>query len=153
MDYCGRCAKPNPQADNGRNGSEYCSKKCRLEAEDILEDAGLLPTPPAVTPDYSFSRYGRQRATDLDLPYEDVSRDGILDRDGYACVWCGVTVDGPEAHMDHVIPFQSVDTPLLLNPGHVRENIATSCPSCNSSRGNRKDAWEVYDRLRQYYGT
>lgn len=57
---------------------------------------------------------------------ETVRRE-VLERDGWACVYCGATDD---LAMDHVIPIskEGADTP---------QNLVTACRSCNSRKGNR----------------
>lgn len=51
----------------------------------------------------------------------------VIERDGYACVYCGAT---GELTLDHVIPQSrgGSDTP---------ENLVLACKSCNCSKGAR----------------
>jgi 5-methylcytosine-specific restriction endonuclease McrA len=60
-----------------------------------------------------------------------VKRLAIYGRDGFACVWCGVTIeDGTRLTLDHCVPYS--------NGGSNHEtNLVTSCLRCNSSRGTR----------------
>ncbi len=50
------------------------------------------------------------------------------------CHICGGWLPGPECHIDHVVP-------LAKNGPHSRNNLATSCPSCNMHKHARLD-WE-----------
>lgn len=53
-------------------------------------------------------------------------RDLVLGRDGYTCVYCGVT--GVPLQLDHVMPRSrgGADTP---------DNLVACCKSCNTSKG------------------
>lgn len=53
-------------------------------------------------------------------------RDLVLGRDGYTCVYCGVT--GTSLQLDHVIPRSrgGADTP---------DNLVACCKRCNTSKG------------------
>lgn len=55
-------------------------------------------------------------------------RFSILRRDSFTCQYCGLTADGTELHVDHVIPHSKggSDTP---------DNLITSCKSCNYGKG------------------
>ena len=49
-------------------------------------------------------------------------------RDNYTCVYCGIK---PESlHCDHVVPYSK-------GGGNDLDNLATSCPSCNKSKGSK----------------
>ena len=53
-------------------------------------------------------------------------RDLVLERDGFACVYCGC--EGGNLQLDHVIPRSrgGADTP---------DNLVAACRSCNASKG------------------
>lgn len=52
-------------------------------------------------------------------------------RDGFACTYCGSTVeDGARLTLDHITPHSSGGT-------NHETNLVTCCANCNSSRGNR----------------
>jgi len=52
----------------------------------------------------------------------------ILERDGYCCRYCGVTVTFRKANIDHVVPWHrhGATTP---------SNLVTSCAKCNVAKG------------------
>jgi 5-methylcytosine-specific restriction endonuclease McrA len=55
----------------------------------------------------------------------------VFERDNYTCVYCGFKADGINGlHCDHVIPYSKGGSNDL-------ENLVTSCPSCNMSKGNK----------------
>ncbi len=52
-------------------------------------------------------------------------------RDGFACVYCGRTVEqGARLSLDHLRPYSH-------GGSNKPSNIVTCCGTCNSSRGNR----------------
>lgn len=52
----------------------------------------------------------------------------IYHRDGFACVYCGATVEaGAVLSLDHVRPRE-------LGGGHQASNLVTACIPCNSAR-------------------
>ena len=60
-----------------------------------------------------------------------VKRLAIYARDGFACCWCGASVeDGVKFTLDHCVPYSKGGS----NNG---TNLVTSCLRCNSSRGKR----------------
>lgn len=52
-------------------------------------------------------------------------RTAILDRDGWACVWCGSTTD---LELDHVIPWSR-------GGACSATNLQTLCRRCNRAKG------------------
>ena len=55
----------------------------------------------------------------------------IYTRDGFACCYCGSSVEeGVKLTLDHIIPHS-------LGGGNEVSNLITCCHKCNSSRGNR----------------
>ncbi|MBX3490879.1 MAG: HNH endonuclease [Parvibaculum sp.] len=52
----------------------------------------------------------------------------VFERDGYQCVYCGDGCDDP--HCDHVVPVSRGGTNEI-------ENLATACPPCNLSKGDK----------------
>ena len=55
----------------------------------------------------------------------------IYARDGFACCYCGSTVEeGTKLTLDHIIPHS-------LGGDNKETNLVTCCHKCNSSRGNR----------------
>ncbi len=62
------------------------------------------------------------------IPEWQSLRLSVFQRDNYTCVYCGVK---PESlHCDHVIPYSRGGSNDL-------DNLATSCPSCNKSKGSK----------------
>ena len=61
-------------------------------------------------------------------------RDAVLERDRYACVYCG---SEKNLVIDHVIP-------IAQGGGHEIENLATACKSCNSGKAGRTPAQAGY---------
>ncbi len=55
----------------------------------------------------------------------------IYDRDGFACLWCGASIeDGAKLTLDHVVPRE-------FGGSHESENLVTACFRCNTVRGTR----------------
>ena len=48
---------------------------------------------------------------------------------------CGRALESREMHLDHIVPFASIDDPLRLDP----ENVAWRCVSCHSKKTASKD--------------
>lgn len=70
-------------------------------------------------------RRARQRRARRRRVWSDEERRFILDRDGWACVWCG---SQDQLEIDHVIPFSKGGACSL-------ENVAVLCRSCNARKG------------------
>ena len=79
----------------------------------------LIPAPSVVR----LARQVRRPWTRLAL-----SRQGVFQRDGYTCQYCGVRPR--ELTLDHVIP-RSRGGP------NTWENLVTACPRCNGRKGGR----------------
>lgn len=71
------------------------------------------------------------RRPDLRTPAWKKLRLRVLDRDGWRCTSCGVEVEGKNAHVDHIIPFVSVE-----ESNHMH-NLISLCASCNSTKQDR----------------
>lgn len=66
-------------------------------------------------------------------PLPSLTRRSVLQRDGYRCVWCYVSLDrdrGVMFEVDHIVPWISggSDHPV---------NLRTLCRECNQERSNR----------------
>jgi len=60
-----------------------------------------------------------------------LKRLSIYSRDGFACVWCGASVeDGARLSLDHLKPKSKGGT-------NDARNLVTADKRCNDSRGNR----------------
>lgn len=55
----------------------------------------------------------------------------VLDRDGWRCTSCGKPIEGPDATVDHVVPFVSE------SESNVMHNLVSLCRSCNSTKQDR----------------
>lgn len=60
-------------------------------------------------------------------------RQAIFDRDGFACVKCGVSED---LTVDHIIPISKGGKETL-------DNLQTLCKICNSKKGNKLETTPV----------
>jgi len=69
-----------------------------------------------------------ERRSMLPLEWEDVRR-LVFERDNWTCAYCGTT-EADQWHCDHIIP-------LARGGSNDSDNLATSCRSCNSSKGDR----------------
>ena len=58
----------------------------------------------------------------------------LLDAQGGLCAYCGTVLDASR-HVDHVVP-------LSRGGGNGPDNIALSCPRCNSSKGGKLLGYE-----------
>lgn len=67
------------------------------------------------------------------------SRQGVLRRDGYACIYCGIAVSKKQGGrllmkqdftIDHIVPRSR-------NGRNTWGNTACACPACNRRKGNR----------------
>ncbi|MCB1177083.1 MAG: HNH endonuclease [Leptospiraceae bacterium] len=70
-----------------------------------------------------------------------VSRNHILERDGYTCVYCGKRPNPSKLTLDHVIPKSRWNEISKDKKIHFEfnswENIVTACKECNTKKGNR----------------
>lgn len=66
----------------------------------------------------------------LPLKQPRLTREGILERDGHVCQYCGHRFPDDELNIDHVIPRER-------GGRSTWENLVTSCISCNEKKANR----------------
>jgi 5-methylcytosine-specific restriction endonuclease McrA len=68
------------------------------------------------------------------------TRQHILERDGFACVYCGKKPNPSKLTLDHIVP-KSRWSEFSGKMGKVEfnswENIVTACRECNTRKGNR----------------
>ncbi len=80
------------------------------------------------------------------IPIPNRLRQAVFDRDGYTCRYCG-SEQGP-FHCDHVYPERHGGIATI-------GNMATSCKSCNSKKGNKIGVWPYplsgMDHLRELH--
>lgn len=55
----------------------------------------------------------------------------VLRRDGFRCVYCGLTASQSELHVDHVVPVVDGGSDDI-------ENLVTSCIECNLGKGRTR---------------
>lgn len=72
------------------------------------------------------ARANHRRA--LLTPDWEATRRTIFERDNWTCVYCGTT-NADQWHCDHVVPLSRGGTSDV-------DNLATSCRSCNLSKGS-----------------
>ena len=56
-------------------------------------------------------------------------RERVLRRDHYRCHYCGCSLIGAEANIDHVKPWRDGGRTVL-------SNLVTACQDCNKAKGN-----------------
>ncbi len=61
-------------------------------------------------------------------------RNTIFERDGFRCVYCGITYPGDALTVDHV-------QPRVKRGDHSPGNLVSACLRCNTDKGGRT-AWE-----------
>lgn len=88
----------------------------------------------------------RQRCKKYGTPYTKVSKQAVMERDGWGCQLCGVallrsftTIVGTRTPhprsptIDHIVPLSFGPT----SPGHVFDNCQAACWACNCERGTQ----------------
>ena len=76
------------------------------------------------------------------LPPDDwhIVRSIVLERDGYACTYCGAD---KQLEGDHVVPLSRGGSNALVN-------LTTACRPCNLSKGSKTvEEWGARERIRQ----
>jgi hypothetical protein len=64
-------------------------------------------------------------------PSSRIDRFSILERDGFACQYCGRKIeDGVKLHIDHIIPLSKGGT-------DAEGNLTTSCEDCNLNKHSK----------------
>lgn len=92
----------------------------RLTVDGIVPDGAFGPAPHGQTQVV--------RLTTREMPSDWVAlREGVFERDGYACVYCG---SGRDLHCDHVHP-------VAKGGDHHPSNLVTACAACNLSKGSK----------------
>lgn len=69
-----------------------------------------------------------RRARIAGLPYENINRQAIYNRDGGRCHICGKKAERSNFHLDHLIP-------VAHGGGYLAVNLRVAHPSCNARRG------------------
>lgn len=99
--------------DTTREGTQY--RVLLPEAVPAVREVIATSEPPAKEPDYF---------NDPTLRVE------LMERDKWACRYCGEVVTATTATLDHIVP-QSLDGP------NTPENLATACLTCNAIKSGR----------------
>lgn len=60
-----------------------------------------------------------------------MKRNGIFDRDGFRCVYCGGQFAAEELTLDHV-------QPRVRGGDRSEGNLVTACMACNTLKGHRR---------------
>jgi 5-methylcytosine-specific restriction endonuclease McrA len=60
-----------------------------------------------------------------------LKRNGIFERDGYRCVYCGEQFPAEELTLDHV-------QPRVRGGDRSEGNLVTACKACNTLKGQRR---------------
>jgi 5-methylcytosine-specific restriction endonuclease McrA len=55
-------------------------------------------------------------------------RQRVIERDGLWCVYCGVSLEGSEVHLDHVVPESRGGLTTY-------SNLQVTCRKCNLAKG------------------
>lgn len=71
---------------------------------------------------YMYSTARRLNAERRDI--DPISREEIMERDGYVCYLCGKECSHDEIHIDHVMP-------ISRGGKHVASNLRVACSTCN----------------------
>lgn len=79
----------------------------------------------------------KRRAARFDPEAEDIDRDQIGERDGWACGLCGQRVRKALTYPHPRSPSLDHITPLSLGGKHVKSNVQISHLACNVAKGNR----------------
>lgn len=86
-----------------------------------------------------YKRNHRDRETELanqrrarvrSLPYEDIDRASVWERDAGVCHLCELPANPDKWHIDHIVP-------IARGGAHLYSNVAVSHPVCNMRKGAR----------------
>jgi hypothetical protein len=67
-----------------------------------------------------------------------VKRNGIFERDGFRCVYCGEQFPSAELTLDHV-------QPRVRGGDRSEGNLVTACGGCNTLKGQRRLSAFLHD--------
>jgi transcription elongation factor Elf1 len=138
-------------------GTKYCSRECAFAKKakrDLTKDIatwfhawGGEEVVPRPKKKFAWSGGHKGRCEKFGVPYEEVSRKSIFERDDWQCQICGIsllhkysklgdTVDPQSPTIDHIIPLSlGAD----VSPGHVEDNLQAACWQCNIRWSNILD--------------
>jgi 5-methylcytosine-specific restriction endonuclease McrA len=92
----------------------------------------------------------RTRARRLQVRRESYDPRDIFERDEGLCRHCGVDLESSRWCIDHLVPLV-FDLEPDYHPGDTPVNVALSCFSCNSVKGNRRADWDLLQENLDYY--
>ena len=67
-----------------------------------------------------------------------MKRNGIFQRDGYQCVYCGEQFPEEELTLDHV-------QPRVRGGDRSEGNLVTACKACNTLKGHRRLSFFLHE--------
>ena len=67
-----------------------------------------------------------------------MKRNGIFERDGYRCVYCGEQFPADELTLDHV-------QPRVRGGDRSEGNLVTACKACNTLKGHRRLSFFLHE--------
>lgn len=68
-----------------------------------------------------------------------MKRNGIFERDGFRCVYCGESFPAEELTLDHV-------EPRVRGGDRSERNLVTACTTCNTLKGQQRLSAFLYER-------
>lgn len=139
--HCLNCKQEIARAKGGRRDScKFCSKDCFFDFR-----WGKDRPRRKRTNRYAAMTKLRKRCKHYGVYHDKtLSRESVLERDGYKCQKCGVlcnkdykinkdrTVCPRNAEVDHIVPLSCNGS-----PGHVASNCQCLCRKCNMLKGAR----------------
>jgi hypothetical protein len=67
-----------------------------------------------------------------------MKRNGIFERDGYRCVYCGTQFPAEELSLDHVHP-------RVRGGDRSEGNLVTACRACNTLKGHNRLSFFLHE--------
>lgn len=125
----------------------YCSDECGEEAKLASRREIRRKRRKA------FGKHWRKRCRALGLPYENVSRSVVFERDRWRCQICGVATPKHLQGSSHDrAPTLDHRIPLSRGGPHLYSNVQCACRRCNTLKGNRIVVGQIplFDNPQQY---
>ena len=67
-----------------------------------------------------------------------MKRNGIFERDGFRCVYCGTQLPAEELTLDHV-------QPRVRGGDRSEGNLVTACEACNTKKGQHRLSFFLHE--------